>query len=84
MYKFHKLWTESCKLTENITRNELEDWIKTFSNNKGAELDNIPIEVWKTGALTVHLLDICNKSFNGDKYTCEKCFISKERQSKQG
>ena len=30
-------------------------------------MDNIPIEVWKTGALIEPLLDVCNKTFNGDK-----------------
>ena len=30
-------------------------------------LDNIPIEVWKTGIFTESLLDVCNKTYNGDK-----------------
>ena len=34
---------------------ELVKSIKGFKNNKAHGLDNIPIEVWKTGALNQHL-----------------------------
>ena len=53
--------------TDNITMEELVKSIKGFKNNKAHGLDNIPIEVWKTGALNQQLLDICNKTFNGDR-----------------
>ena len=48
--------------TENITMEELVNCVKGFKNNKANGLDNIPIEVWKTGALYPQLLDICNKN----------------------
>ena len=41
--------------TDNITMEELVKSIKGFKNNKAHSLDNIPIEVWKTGALNQHL-----------------------------
>ena len=53
--------------TENITMEELVKCVKGFKNNKANGLDNIPIEVWKTGALNQQLLDTCNKTFNGDR-----------------
>ena len=53
--------------TDNITMEELVKSIKVFKNNKAHGLDNIPIEVWETGALNQQLLDICNKTFNGDR-----------------
>ena len=46
---------------------ELEKCIKSFKNNKACGLDNIPIEVWKCGALNDYLLDVCNRTFNGDR-----------------
>ena len=53
--------------TDNITMEELVKSIKGFKNSKANGLDNIPIEVWKTGALYQQLLDIYNKTFNGDR-----------------
>ena len=46
---------------------ELVKCINGFKNGKAAGLDNIPIEVWKSGALNSELLDVCNKTLNGDK-----------------
>ena len=46
---------------------ELVKSVKGFKNNKAHGLNNIPIEVWKTGALNQQLFDICNKTFNGDR-----------------
>ena len=53
--------------TDNITIEELVKSVKGFKNNKAHGLNNIPIEVWKTGALNQQLFDICNKTFNGDR-----------------
>ena len=53
--------------TENISMDELVKCVKSFKNNKADGLDNIPIEVWKSGALNLQLLDVCNKTFNGDR-----------------
>ena len=53
--------------TDNITMEELVKSVKGFKNNKAHGLNNIPIEVWKTGALNQQLFDICNKTFNGDR-----------------
>ena len=53
--------------TENIAMDELKECIKGFKNNKACGLDNIPIEVWKSGALDEYLLDVCNRTFNGDR-----------------
>ena len=52
---------------DDITMEELVKSIKGFKNNKAKGLDNIPIKVWKTGDLNQQLLDICNKTFNGDR-----------------
>ena len=46
---------------------ELKKCIKGFKNNKASGLDNIPIAVWKTGALNLQLLEACNKTLNGDR-----------------
>ena len=53
--------------TENITMDELVKCVNSFKNNKADGLDSIPIEVWKSGALNQQLLDICNKTLNGDR-----------------
>ena len=53
--------------TENFTMEELNKCITSFKNNKASGLDNIPIEVWKTGALNLQLLEVCNKTLNGDR-----------------
>ena len=53
--------------TKNISMDELIKCIKSFKNNKADGLDNIPIEVWKSGALDQQLLDVCNRTFNGDR-----------------
>ena len=41
--------------TDNITMEEPVKSIKGFKNNKAHGLDNIPIEVWKTGALRANV-----------------------------
>ena len=46
---------------------ELVKCIKGCKNNQATGLNNIPIEVWKTGALNTQLLEVCNKTFNGDR-----------------
>ena len=53
--------------TDNFTMEELNKYINSFKNNKASGLDNIPIEVWKTGALNLQLLEVCNKTLNGDR-----------------
>ena len=53
--------------TEDFTKEELLTCIKSFKNGKAAGLDDIPVEVWKTEALTEPLLNVCNKTFHGDK-----------------
>ena len=44
---------------------ELNKCIKGFKNNKASGLGNIPIEVWKTGALSIQLLEVCDRTLNG-------------------
>ena len=44
---------------------ELNKCIKGFKNNKVSGLDNIPIEVWKTGTLSIQLLEVCNRTLKG-------------------
>ena len=46
---------------------ELKKCTKGFKNNKASRLDNIPIEVWKTGAFNVQLLEVCNKTLNEER-----------------
>ena len=41
--------------------------IKGFKNKKAEGPDNITIEVWENGALNQQLLDVCNKTLNGDR-----------------
>ena len=53
--------------TEDISMEELLKCVQGFKNGKAAGLDNIPIEVWKSGALNNELLAVCNKAFNGEK-----------------
>ena len=53
--------------TDNFTMDELEQCLKKVSTNKAAGLDEIPGEVWKIGSLKEDLLDVCNKTLNGDK-----------------
>ena len=52
--------------TEDFTIGELQSCIKSLSNNKAAGLDQILPEVWKSGASTPALLEICNKAMNCD------------------
>ena len=47
-----------------FTLNEIEQAIKSLPNRKAAGLDNIPCEVWKTGAFNSELLSFCNKVYN--------------------
>ena len=42
----------------NFKMEELNKCIKSFKNNKTSGRDNIPIEVWKTGALKMQLLEV--------------------------
>ena len=53
--------------TAEFTMEELKNCIKSFRNNKAAGLDNIPIEVWKSNALNRQLLEVCNRTVNGDR-----------------
>ena len=53
--------------TDNFTMEELNKFIKGFKNNKASGLDDIPIEVWKTGELNMQLLEVCNRKLNGDR-----------------
>ena len=53
--------------TNEFTKEELLKCIESFKNGKASGLDNIPIEVWKIDALTDALLDVCNRTFHGDK-----------------
>ena len=53
--------------TNDFTKEELRDCIKTFANGKTPGLDNIPVEVWKTEALLDPLLEVCNKTMHTDK-----------------
>jgi len=46
---------------------DLKKCIKSFRNNKASGLDNIPIEVWKSIALNAQLLEVCNRTLNGDR-----------------
>lgn len=52
--------------TEDFTIGELQSCIKSLSNNKAPGLDQILPEVWKSGASTPALLEICNKAMNCD------------------
>ena len=53
--------------TDTFTMEELNKCIKNFKNNKESGLDNIPIEVCKTGPLNMQLLGVCNRTLNGDR-----------------
>ena len=53
--------------TDDFTLEELKKCIRSFKNNKASGLDNIPIEVWKTEALDNQLLEVCNRTLNGDR-----------------
>ena len=53
--------------TENFSLEELVKCVEGFKNNKASGLDEIPIEVWKSGAWNTQLLEVCNKTLNGDK-----------------
>ena len=53
--------------TGNFEIEELKYALKSLPNNKASGLDNIPGEVWKSGALNDHLLDICNRVYNQQK-----------------
>ena len=53
--------------TEEFNLEELRKCIKSFKNNKAVGVDNIPIEVWKSGALELPLLNVCNKALNGER-----------------
>ena len=53
--------------TEDFTNEELLKCIKSFKIGKAAGLDDIPVEVWKTEALTEPLLNVCSNTFHGDK-----------------
>ena len=46
---------------------ELNKYMKSFKNNKASGLDNVPIEVWKTGALNMKPLEVNNRTLNGDR-----------------
>ena len=60
--------------TVDFNIEELWKCIKSFKNNKAAGVDNIPIEVWKSGALELPLLNVCNKVLNDERPTvAHKC-----------
>ena len=39
--------------------------INSLANNKAPGIDEIPAEVWKSGALNDQLLDVCNMMLEG-------------------
>ena len=47
-----------------FTMEELTSAIRSTSSGKATGLDNIPAEVWKSGTLLEHLLNVCTKVFN--------------------
>jgi len=49
--------------THEFTKEEMTAAIKSTSKGKATGLDNIPAEVWKSGALLDQLLEVCNKAF---------------------
>ena len=49
--------------TDNVTMEELKKCIKGFKN-KASGLDNIPIEVWKMGAVNTKLVEVYNRTLN--------------------
>ena len=53
--------------TDNFTMEELNKCIKCFKNTKASGLHNIPIEVWKMGALNLRHLEVCSKELNGGR-----------------
>ena len=53
--------------TDDFTMEELNKYMKSFKNNKAPGLDNVPIEVWKTGALNMKPLEVNNRTLNGDR-----------------
>ena len=53
--------------TNDFTMEELVKCVRGFKNNKASGLDDIPIEVWKSTALNTQLLQVCNKTLNGDR-----------------
>ena len=52
--------------TGKFTLEELKSSIKDLKNNKASGLDEIPAEVWKTGCFDQQLLEICNKTYQGE------------------
>ncbi|KAG1678569.1 putative elongator complex protein 3 [Nymphon striatum] len=55
---------------KHIPKKEKKKHCVPWENDKiiaTIRLDDIPIEVWKTGALIDPLLQVCNKTFHGDK-----------------
>ena len=53
--------------TDNFTMEEPNKCIKNFKNTKASGLHNIPIEVWKMGALSLQLLEVFNRRLNGGR-----------------
>ena len=47
-----------------FTMEELTSAIRSTSSGKATGLDNIPAEIWKSGTLLEHLLNVCNEFFN--------------------
>ena len=52
--------------TGELTIEELKLAMKDLKNNKATGLDEIPVEVWKTGCFDNELLIVCNKTYGGD------------------
>ena len=52
--------------TGEFTMDELKHSIKDLKSNKASGLDEIPPEVWKTECFDQELLELCNKTYQGD------------------
>ena len=58
------------ELTQPISPDEVKmeavkcsiKWQNDLSNGKASGVDNIPVEVWKSGALDKQLLEVCNRT----------------------
>ena len=49
---------------------------KSFGDGKKLGLDNIPVELWKTGALIEPHLEVCNKTLHQDNADLDQKWAS--------